>query len=65
MHRIRTLIVDDEPLARDRLRGLLAAEPSVELVGECVSGIEALGVIRAAEPDLVFLDLHLPGCDGR
>lgn len=65
MHRIRTLIVDDEPLARDRLRGLLAAEPSVELVGECVNGTEALGVIRAAEPDLVFLDLHLPGCDGR
>lgn len=65
MHRIRALIVDDEPLARDRLRGLLAGEPSVELVGECASGTEALTAIRAAGPDVVFLDLHLPGCDGR
>lgn len=65
MHLIRALIVDDEPLARDRLRGLLAAEPSVELIGECASGTEALAAIRTTVPDLVFLDLHLPGCDGR
>jgi two-component system LytT family response regulator len=65
MTRIRALIVDDEPLARERLRSLLAAEAGVELVGECANGTEALAAIQAAAPDLVFLDLHLPGCDGR
>lgn len=62
--RIRTLIVDDEPLARQRLRGLLQAEESVELIGECGSGTDAIAVIRRDAPDLVFLDMQMPGCNG-
>jgi len=61
---IRTLIVDDEPLARDRLRGFLKAEPAVEVIGECGSGTDAIIAIRSAAPDLVFLDMQMPGCDG-
>ncbi len=61
---IRTLIVDDEPLARDRLRGFLKAEPAVQLIGECGSGPEAVAMIATAAPDLVFLDMQMPGCDG-
>ena len=62
--KIRTLIVDDEPLARQRLRGLLAGEESVEIIGECGSGTEAIASIRRDSPDLVFLDMQMPGCNG-
>ena len=62
--KIRTLIVDDEPLACDRLRGFLKAEAAVEVVGECGSGPEAVAMIKAEAPDLVFLDMQMPGCDG-
>jgi two-component system LytT family response regulator len=61
---IRILIVDDEPLARDRLRGFLKAEAGVEVIGECGSGTEAVAAIRQAGPDLVFLDMQMPGCNG-
>lgn len=61
---IRTLIVDDEPLARERLRSFLQAEPDVVVIGECGSGTEAIASIRRATPDLVFLDMQMPGCDG-
>lgn len=61
---IRTLIVDDESLARDRLRQLLAKEPEVELVGECSDGREAVAMIQNAKPDLVFLDVQMPELDG-
>jgi two-component system LytT family response regulator len=61
---IRTLIVDDEPLARDRLRGFLKSESDVEVIGECGSGTEAIAAIRSAAPDLVFLDMQMPGCNG-
>lgn len=64
MSPIRTLIVDDEPLARDRLRGFLKAEDAVEVIGECGSGTDAIAAIRQAAPDLVFLDMQMPGCDG-
>lgn len=64
MNKLRVLLVDDEPLARDRLRTLLRAEPSVEVVGECASGRDAIAAIKAAPPDLVFLDMQMPGCDG-
>ncbi len=64
MPRISTLIVDDEPLARERLRGLLQAEGTIEVVGECTDGNEALTVIRIARPQVVFLDVQMPGCDG-
>jgi two-component system LytT family response regulator len=61
---IRTLIVDDEPLARTNLRVLLVRHPHIEIVGEPGSGHEALEVIRRAKPDLVFLDVQMPECDG-
>jgi two-component system LytT family response regulator len=64
MAKIRTLIVDDEPLARERLRGMLAAEDSVEIVGECRSGTEAIATLKRTPLDLVFLDMQMPGCDG-
>lgn len=61
---MRAMIVDDETLARDRLRGMLRSEASIEIVGECASGPEAVDMIREARPDVVFLDLQMPGCDG-
>ena len=61
---IRTLVVDDEPLARSNLRVLLARDPEVELVGECGSGAEALAAIREQQPALVFLDVQMPELDG-
>ena len=64
MNKLRALIVDDEPLARERLRGLLRAETSVEVVGECGSGPAAIAAIKRIPPDLVFLDMQMPGCDG-
>lgn len=64
MNPLRILIVDDEPLARERLRALLRAEPAVEIVGECGSGTEAIATIKRTPLDLVFLDMQMPGCDG-
>lgn len=61
---IRTLIVEDEPLARERLKMYLAAEPDVEIVGECADGRAAVASIRSLAPDLVFLDIQLPELDG-
>ena len=62
--KIRTLIVDDEPLARSNLSVLLRLDPEVEIVKECGSGAEALAEIRRTMPDLVFLDVQMPECDG-
>jgi two-component system LytT family response regulator len=62
--KIRTLIVDDEPLARSNLAVLLRLDPEIEIAGECSSGAEALTEIRSAKPDLVFLDVQMPECDG-
>ena len=64
MIKLRTLIVDDEPLARERLRALLRDEPAVEITGECASGTEAIAAIEATPLDLVFLDMQMPGCNG-
>jgi two-component system LytT family response regulator len=64
MDKIRALIVDDEPLARERLRTLMRAEDGVEIVGECHSGPEAVLVIKNTALDVVFLDMEMPGCDG-
>jgi two-component system LytT family response regulator len=62
--KIRTLVVDDEPLARSNLTVLLRLDPEIEIVGECSSGFEALAEIRGRKPDLVFLDVQMPECDG-
>ena len=62
--KIRTLIVDDEPLARSNLVVLLGRHPQIEVVAQCGSGIEALDEIRKSKPDLVFLDVQMPECDG-
>ena len=62
--RIRTLIVDDEPPARDLVAALLRDEPAAEIVGECADGLEAVTAIQRLAPDLVFLDIQMPGLDG-
>lgn len=62
--KIRTLIVDDEPLARERLSKLLSQEPEIEIVGEATNGREALATIEAESPDLMFLDVQMPELDG-
>jgi two-component system, LytTR family, response regulator len=61
---MRVLIVDDEPLARANLCVLLRRDPTIEIVGECTSGMEALAEIRDKRPALVFLDVQMPECDG-
>lgn len=61
---IRTLIVDDEPLARTRVMHFLAEEPEIEIVGECADGIEAIQSIESLRPELVFLDVQMPEMDG-
>lgn len=61
---IRTLIVDDEPLAREGLRMLLEKEADIEIAGEAASGKEAVAAIDRLEPDLVFLDVQMPELDG-
>ena len=58
------LIVDDEAPARKRIRDLLAGEPDISVVGECADGKEAVEAIRGHRPDIVFLDVQMPGHDG-
>jgi two-component system LytT family response regulator len=62
--KISTLIADDEKLARSNLTILLRRDPDIEIVSECGSGAEALSQIRSKRPDLVFLDVQMPECDG-
>jgi two-component system, LytTR family, response regulator len=61
---LRVLVVDDEPLARRNLTALLKPDPAIASVTECGSGLEAIEVIRKSRPDLVFLDVQMPECDG-
>lgn len=61
---IRTLIVDDEAWARQRLRSLLSQEPDVTILGECGDGAAAIEAIRTQAPDVVFLDIQMPEVDG-
>ena len=61
---IRTLIVDDEPMARASLRVLLGGDPEIEVVGECSSGVDAVAAIGAQDPELVFLDIQMPRMSG-
>ena len=62
--KLRTLIVDDEPLAREGVALALAKERDVEIVGSCGDGPSAVRAIRELKPDLVFLDIKMPGLDG-
>jgi len=62
--KIKTLIVDDEPLARRNLRLLLAKDPQIEILDECRNGREAVKAINALSPDLIFLDIQMPEMDG-
>ncbi|HET9485098.1 MAG TPA: LytTR family DNA-binding domain-containing protein [Xanthomonadales bacterium] len=62
--RLKTLIVDDEPLARRGLELRLADAPDIEIVGQCANGEEAVRKVAEIEPDLMFLDVQMPGLDG-
>lgn len=62
--KIRTLIVDDEPLARERVKRFLKDERDLEIIGECGNGNDAVRVIHEKEPDLVFLDIQMPEKNG-
>jgi len=62
--KIRTLIVDDEPLARRNLRLLLEKDPQIEIVDECRNGREAVKAVNNLAPDLIFLDIQMPEMDG-
>src|SRR5215813_7750725 len=61
---IRTLIVDDEALARQRIGDMLEADSDIQVIGECSNGREAVKAIQSQTPDLVFLDVEMPGMDG-
>lgn len=64
MRRIRSVIIDDEDLARERIRSLLAHHDDVEVVGEYANGADALRDLTESAPDLIFLDVQMPGIDG-
>jgi len=61
---MRAMIIDDEPLARSNVALLLARDPSISVVAQCGSAEDALAALPAARPDLVFLDIEMPECDG-
>jgi two-component system LytT family response regulator len=61
---LRVVIVDDEPLARERVRTFLADEPDVEIVAECADGAEAVNRIEELRPDVLFLDVQMPRLNG-
>jgi two-component system LytT family response regulator len=61
---MRTILVDDEPLARKRLARLLSEHPSIEIVGEAANGDDACALVERITPDLIFLDVQMPGASG-
>ena len=61
---MRTVIVDDEPLAREGLRMMLARHPDVELVGEASGGRDGLALVERLAPDLLLVDVQMPEVDG-
>jgi len=61
---IRLVLVDDHPLVREGIRGMLAAYPDIEVVGQAPDGIHGVDVVRRLRPDLVLMDLRMPGGDG-
>lgn len=64
MTKIRAAIVDDEPFARERVRRLLAQDNDVEIVGEAANGAEVVRLVREGKPNLMFLDVQMPGANG-
>lgn len=62
--RMRMLVVDDEPLAREKIRDLVKHDPELEIVGECANGLEALAAIQEVRPDLLLLDVQMPEVGG-
>jgi two-component system LytT family response regulator len=62
--KLRAIVVDDEPLVRRGLARLIAAEPDVELIAQCGNGDQAVAVVRRERPDLLFLDVQMPGRNG-
>lgn len=64
MEKIKVVIIDDEILARNLLKEYLAQNENFTLIAECKNGIEAVGVINALQPDLIFLDIQMPGKSG-
>ena len=64
MDGIRVLIADDHPIFRDGMRGLLESVPDTEVVGEASSGEEAIALATALQPDVILMDLKMPGCNG-
>lgn len=62
--RLKLLIVDDEPLARERIREMLRADPQIEVIGDCSNGDDAIEAVRTSRPDLLLLDIQMPGTDG-
>jgi DNA-binding NarL/FixJ family response regulator len=61
---VRLVIVDDHPVVRDGLRGIFTGDPDFEVVGEAGNGTEALAVVASVDPDVVLMDLRMPGMDG-
>ncbi len=61
---IRTLIADDEPLSRKKIRAFLKGDPEILVIGECGNGAQTVSAVRRATPDLLFLDVQMPGFDG-
>ncbi len=62
--KIRTIIVDDEELARKMLLEFLASHPEIEVAAECANGFEAVKAVTELKPDLIFLDIQMPKLDG-
>ena len=63
-NKIRSLIVDDEDLARQVIREMLKPHPEIEIIGECSNGFEAVRMVTESNPDLIFLDIQMPKLDG-
>ncbi len=64
MNPIRLLIVDDHPVVRDGLRGMFSGDPNCEVVGEAGDGAQAVALAERLRPDVILMDLHMPGMDG-
>ncbi|GAA0424132.1 response regulator [Leifsonia naganoensis] len=64
MSPVRLMVVDDHPVVRDGIIGMVSSDPGIDVVGEASDGAEAVGLARALEPDVVLMDLRMPGMDG-